>query len=157
TVAKPQGFVGSHGIHHQLAQAGRGLLLYLTYQLPQTADTTLGQQPTETTGHQILLVVPQHDAAGALQVIPEQVEVRIICRHASTPDPRNHIQACSTPAPRIRASTLSASSSGQNLARKSSAPTLLTMACLNTPDREVCSITCRSFSRGSLRTSAVRV
>ena len=57
----------------------------------------------------------------------------------------------------IRATTRPARSSGRNFARKSSAPTFLTMAWLKPPDREVCSTICNLAMRGSPRISAVRV
>ncbi len=56
-----------------------------------------------------------------------------------------------------RSTTFAANSSELNFARKSLAPTFLTMSRLNTPLKDVCSSTNVFFKSGSLRTAVVKV
>src|SRR5690606_25676868 len=81
-ITEPQGLVGGHRVDHQLAQARAGLQLHLSYQLAEAADSPLLQQPPQTAGYQVLLVIAQHNAAGLLEIVPKQIEIRISQAHA---------------------------------------------------------------------------
>src|SRR5690606_2971576 len=111
----------------------------------ETGHSGFKQNAPESAGDQILLVVAQHDPATPREKVSEDVVFVRLKGHS------------------LRGSSLMislirwASSSGLNFAMKSSAPTLATMALLNTPLSEVCSMMNRFCSCGLPLHNVVKV
>mgnify|MGYP001582328894 CR=1 FL=1 len=79
-VAKPQGFVGGHGIDHHFLEPAARLALNPLDQLTEGLYTLLFHQFVETAGYQILLVFTEQYATGFFQEDPELFEIQITRR-----------------------------------------------------------------------------
>ena len=84
-IAKPQGFVGGHGIDHLLAQPAARLSLDALNQLAQRLDALLLHQFVKAAGDQVLLVFTQQNATGFFQEYPELFKIQISRRQMILP------------------------------------------------------------------------